>query len=547
MANRLKIVFLGGVEEIGKNMTVFEYADTAIIVDSGLGFPNGETMPGVDFLIQDISYLRTIKENIKAIFITHGHEDHIGSLAFVLKEIKVPVYGSSIAMAFSENKIVRRGNLSKYKLNVIDNHSIIKVGCFEVEFVRITHSIAGAYSLSITTPAGVVFFTGDFKIDHTPVDGKVADLARIAEIGSKGVLLLMQDSTNVERPGYSMSESKVGKSLESVFNDNKTQRIIAATFSSNIHRIQQIADCAIKQGRKIAFSGRSIINTIGIAQKLGEIFIDQDNVVDVTNTKNIPDHKLCIIATGTQGEETSALTRMSTDGFKNIIIGENDTIILSASPIPGNERSIHFVMNNLAKKGASLIYESLSEIHASGHACMEELKLMMALTKPKYFIPVHGEYRHLKKHAELAELMGIPKANIYIPELGSAIDVSKGGIRKLPSVQAGAVMLVGDIESDEEHIVERKKLAEDGIVIVALSLSRIGEPKLDIDIISKGLTVQSAIEDEILATLQTKFSAGEYRNMIQEDVSQLARKIITKIFYAKQKRCPVIIPIVMLE
>lgn len=547
MANRLKIVFLGGVEEIGKNMTLFEYGDSAIIVDAGLGFPNSETMPGVDFLIPDISYLRSIKNKIKAIFITHGHEDHIGALPFVLKEIKVPVYGSPIALAFIDGKLARQKQSDKYKLNVIDNRSVIKIGDFLVEFVRVTHSIAGSFSLSITTPDGVVFLTGDFKIDHTPVDGKVADLTRIAAIGEKGVLLLMQDSTNVERPGYSMSESKVGKSLESVFNDNKGKRIIVATFASNIHRIKQIIDCALKQGRRIVLSGRSILNTVSIAQKLGEIKLDPETVVDISNTKKIPDDRICIIATGTQGETFSALTRMSLDGFRNIIIGENDTVILSASPIPGNERSIHSVMNNLSKKGASLIFESLSEVHASGHACVEELKLMMALVKPKYFIPVHGEYRHLKKHAELAESMGILKANIFIPELGSSIEVNRSGIRRLPSIDAGAVMLVGDIESDEEDIFERKKMSEDGIVIVAITLSKTGKPRLEIDLTSKGLNIIPAIENEIQSTLQSRFSGGEYRNMINEDISQLARKIISKIFYAKQKRCPVIIPIVMIE
>lgn len=547
LANRLKIVFLGGVEEIGKNMTLLEYGESAIILDAGLGFPNSENMPGVDFLIPDISYVKEIKKRIKGIFITHGHEDHIGALPFVLKDINVPVYGSSIALAFLDAKINRAGGNKKYKLVQIDNGSIIQAGDFSVEFIRTTHSIAGAFSLAITSPSGVIFFTGDFKIDHTPVDGKVADLSRIAAIGSKGVLLLMQDSTNVERLGYSMSESRVGKSLESVFNDNKTKRIIVATFASNIHRIKQIVDCALKQGRRIVLSGRSVLNTVAIAQKLGEIKLDPEMLIDINNTKKIPDDRICIIATGTQGEPSSALTRMSLDGFKNVSIGENDTVILSASPIPGNERSIHNVMNNLSKKGASLVYESLSEVHASGHACVEELKLMIALVKPTYFIPVHGEFRHLKKHAELAESMGIPRPNMFLPELGSCIEVSRGGIRILPSIDAGAVMLVGDIESDEGSIIERKKMAEDGIVISAITLSKTGKPKVEIDLTSKGLNILSAIEDEIQSTLQSRFSGGEYRNMVTEELSQLTRKIISKIFYSKQKRCPVIIPIIMFE
>lgn len=546
MAKRLKIAFLGGVEEVGKNMTLFEYGDTAILVDAGLGFPDNETMPGVDFIIPDLDYLLSMKDKLKAIFITHGHEDHIGSLPFILDKINVPVYGSPISMAFVDSKIERSSKKKiKNKLISVNDGDVIKTGQFELEFVQITHSIAGSYALSIKTPLGVVFHTGDFKIDHTPVNGKTANLSRIAAIGEAGVLLLMSDSTNATKPGYSMSESKVGDSLDGVFNENRKQRIIVATFSSNIHRIKQIMDCAKKYGRKVGFSGRSLQNTMEIAKKLGEIKFDPESIVDPT--AKIPAQRLCLIATGTQGETMSALSRMSSDTYKGIKICENDTIIISASSIPGNARSIFRVLNNLTKRGANVIYESLSEVHASGHAYQEELKLMLALTKPKYFIPVHGEFRHMTSHAKIAQQMGVLKSNIFLPELGSVISIDKSGIRSLPSVDATGIMLVGDRESGEEEIIERKKMAEEGIVIIAITLSRTGKPNMEIDLTCKGVTIPNDLESEIYATLNTHFSNGLYKNMVPQDISKVARKLTTKLFFQKIKRSPMIIPVVMLE
>jgi ribonuclease J len=546
VAKRLQIAFLGGVEEVGKNMTLLEYGETAILVDAGLGFPDSETMPGIDFIIPDLDYLISIKDKIKGIFITHGHEDHIGSLPFVLQEINVPVYGSAISVAFADNKIERRSKKKiKQKFITVENGDVIKTGPFEVEFIRVTHSIAGAYALSISTPAGIVFMTGDFKIDHTPVDGKRADLSKIAAIGEKGVLLLMSDSTNATKPGYSMSESKVGESLDEIFNANRTKRIIVATFASNIHRIRQIIECSSKYSRKIAFGGRSLQTTMEIARKLGEIKFDDEMLVETTT--KIPDERICLIVTGTQGEEMSALSRMSSDTYKGIRIDENDTIIISASSIPGNEKSIIKVINNLSKRGANVIYESLSEVHASGHAYQEELKLMFALTKPAYFIPVHGEFRHMKAHAELALQMGMLKANIYIPELGDVISVNRAGIKKLPSIEAKGVMLIGDRESESGEIIERKKMSEEGIVIIAITISGGTKPDMRIDLISKGVTIPEKLEDDIYSTLYTHFGNVGYKDMVPSEISKVARRLITKLFYSRNKRSPMVIPVVMVE
>lgn len=546
MANQLKLIFLGGVGEIGKNMTALEYGDTLIVIDGGMSFPDPETMPGIDVIIPDYEYLLKNKHKLKAIFVTHGHEDHIGGLPYLLRDVPTPVYGSNIAMAFLEHKI-KKNKFKEAKTNVIKDGEIIEVGPFKVEFVRVTHSIAGAYAISITTPKGVIFFTGDFKIDHTPVDGRKIDLARIAEIGTKGVLLMLQESTNVERRGYSMSESKVGESLDNLFNENRGSRIIVATFASNIHRVQQIINCAIKYGRKVAFSGRSMLNTVEIAQKIKELKIPEDRIVDIEKISQVPYDRLCIIATGTQGEPESALTRMSQDEFKRVAICETDTVILSASPIPGNERPIYQVINNLCKKGAKVVYEALSEVHASGHAYQEELKMMLALVRPRYFIPVHGEYRHLKKHAELAEKMGILRANVLIPELGFCVSVSKAGLKQLPTVKSGSVFLVGDTESEAEDMQIRKHLAEEGIVIALVTVSASGKPQGELDIITKGAVIPDNVIQELKDAIQYKLAGGEYRELNQEARQKLIRKTMSKIFYNKMKRCPIIMPIIIEE
>ena len=536
---KLKLMFFGGVGEIGKNMTALEYDDTIIVVDAGMAFPDNEINPGIDCVIPDYTYFNENRSKVKAVFLTHAHEDHLGGLPYFLKDIPVPVYASDMSNAFLENKLKRNGFEAADCKNVSDGESV-KVGPFNVEFVAVTHSVAGSFALSVGTPKGVVFFTGDFKIDHTPVDGRHMNLERIAEIGKHGVLLLLQDSTNVERPGYTMSESSVGKSLDNVFRDNVGRRIIVATFASNIHRVQQIINVAVKYSRRVAFSGTSMQYMTEIAKKLNALSLTPDRVVELDKINQIPDDRLCIIATGTQGEPESALTRMANDDFKKVVIGENDTVILSASTIPGNERSIYKVINNLCKKGANVIYESLYEVHSSGHACREELKMMFALIKPKYFIPVHGEYRHLKKHAELAELMGIPSSNIMIPELGFSVEVSRSGLKRLPDVKAGAVMLVGDTEAGETMMTDRRKLASEGVVIAVVNVQ-----EKSVDIMVKGLNLTEKFSDELKNAVLYKLAGGDFEDLTVEEADKTVRKTMTKLFYKTLRHCPLIVPVII--
>ncbi len=544
--SKLKLIFLGGVGEIGKNMYALEYGDHILVVDSGMSFPDSELMPGIDYVIPDYNYLVANKSKIRGIVLTHGHEDHIGALPFLLKEIEAPLYGSNLTLALVEHKL-KEHKIRGVKTYVAKDREAFTIGCFRVEFVRVTHSIAGAFALSIETPQGVVFFTGDFKIDHTPVDGKTIDLARIAEIGTRGVLLMLQDSTNVERDGFSMSERRVGQSLENIFSQNMHKRLIIATFASNIHRVQQIINCALKYNRKIAFSGRSMINIAEIAAKIKELNYPADSVVDIEKIGGIPYDRLCIISTGTQGEQDSALARMAQDDFKRVTISSTDTVVLSSSPIPGNEKGIYKVINNLCRKGADVIYQSLTDVHVSGHACREELKMMMALVKPKYFIPIHGEYRHLKQHAELGMRMGIPKANILIPELGNVIEVSKAGLKKLEPVRAGSVMLDGSAASDNVDMVvrDRLQLAEDGFVVAIVIVSATGEPTVTPNIVMRGISVPDNVYDDMKDTIVNRLRDGSYRELDGAELNRTVRKLLAKILFNRLKKRPMIVPVIV--
>jgi len=547
MAKKLKIGFLGGVGEIGKNMTFFEYDDDIIIVDAGLSFPNIEEMPGIDYVIPDFTYIVRNAQKVRALFVTHGHEDHIGAIPFLLKEVNIPVYGSALALGLLNNKLAEE-HIKKPKLHTVEDRQTVTAGKFSVEFVRVTHSIAGSYALSITTPKGVVFMTGDFKIDHTPIDGHTTDLARIAEIGTKGVLLLMMDSTNVERTGYSMSEKNVFKALDSQFEQNRGKRIIVATFASNIHRVQQIIDCAVKHGRRVAFSGRSMIKIAETAKTLGYLKYDDDVVVDIEKISKVPYDRICIISTGTQGEPSSALTRMSNDDFKKVTITDLDTVILSSSPIPGNERGIYNVINKLCQKGARVVYQALSEIHVSGHACREELKLMFSLLRPKYFIPVHGEYRHQVMHRDLAIAMGIAPSHIFIPELGQVIEADKSGLKRGNNVPAGSAMLDGSMMAENSDLLlrDRKLLGVDGflIAIVTTEPDDSGEPIAPI-IITRGINVNDAFSEELKNDIMAEIVHGTFAETDINNGKQYLRKLLAKKISAKIKKRPMIIPIIM--
>lgn len=542
MAKRLRISFLGGVGEIGKNMTVFEYGEDMIIVDAGLTFPDGEDTPGVEAVIPDYGYVKTNASKVKGIFITHGHEDHIGALPYVLKDIKAPVYGSNLALGLLDSKLTE-AKLKGAKLHTVSDRQVVKAGVFTVEFVRVTHSIAGSYALCITCPKGVVFVTGDFKIDHTPIDGKCTDLTRIAEIGQKGVLLLMMDSTNVERNGYAMSEKNVFKALEAQFNANEGKRIIVATFASNIHRVQQIINCAIAHSRKVAFSGRSMIKIAEIARTLGELKYPDESVVDIEKIGKVPYDRLCIISTGTQGEHGSALTRMSNDDFKKVKISDLDSVIFSSSAIPGNEKPIYNVINKLSKHGANVIYQALSEIHVSGHACKEELKLMFSLVKPKYFIPMHGEYRHLMQHKELALEMGMGESNIFLPEIGYCIDIDKSGIRRQQDVHSGRLFVDrNNVLSDSEQLLtERKIMGMDGCVMVIVKITLTDGFATEPIIITRGINIDDKLSGEIKNDIMAGLASGDYEQMGADEARIRIKKTVAKKIQKRLERRPIIV------
>ncbi len=542
----LKVRFLGGVGEIGKNMTALEYGNDIIVIDAGLTFPS-DSMPGVDLVIPDVSYLEQNKKKIKGIIITHGHEDHIGSLPYVMREINAPIFGTKLTLTLIENKL-REQRLNDVSLNCIKSGSVLKLGCFSIEFINVNHSIAGAVALSITTPVGVVFHSGDFKIDFTPVSGDTMDLKRIAKIGEEGVLLLMADSTNIEIDGFTMSESVVKDTLDHVFSNNLTRRLIIATFASNVHRLQQILDLAVKYKRKVAFSGRSMINIAEAAAKIGELNIPKNLIIDVEKIGNYKDEQVLVVSTGTQGEPMSALTRMACGEFNKVIIGKNDTVVISASVIPGNEKMIYGVINNLYRLGAEVIYESLEPIHVSGHACQGELKMLHTLIRPKFFIPVHGEYRHLKKHAKLAQNLGMKERNILIAEIGDTAEITKSEIKHGEKIQAGARFVdgVGIDDADSYVLRDRRHLSLDGLVVIVAGVDELSAQLTSLEIIAKGLVLTDEMLSEAKNNLTATLNRIDLRTVRDEtELSGIIRRSIKNYLFKATKKNPMILPVVM--
>ena len=542
----LKVRFLGGVGEIGKNMTALEFGKDIIVIDAGLTFP-GDNMPGVDLVIPDVSYLVENKSRIRGIVITHGHEDHIGGLPYILKDVSAPIFGTKLTLTLIENKL-KEHRLNEVSLNCIKAGSNIKLGCFNVEFINVNHSIAGAVGLAITTPVGVVFHSGDFKIDFTPVNGETMDLGRISEIGKKGVLLLMADSTNIEIGGTTMSESVVKETLDHVFADNLKRRLIIATFASNVHRLQQILDLAVKYKRKVAFSGRSMINIAEAAAKIGELKIPEGLIIDVEKAKSFKDEQILIVSTGTQGEPMSALTRMASGEFNKVIIGTNDTVVISASVIPGNEKMIYGVINNLYRLGAEVIYESLEPIHVSGHACQDELKVLHSLVKPKFFIPVHGEYRHLKKHARLAESLGMKEGSILIADIGDTVELTSNTIKFGEKFHAGTRFVdgVGIDGADSFVLRDRIHLSEDGLVVVVVSLDERSAKLNSLEIIGKGLVFSDDMIAEAKTFVTSALERVDLRTVRDEsEVNAIIRRSIKNYIFKATKKNPMILPVVM--
>ena len=547
----IRISFLGGLNEVGKNITAFEYDGDMILVDCGLAFPD-EDMPGIDLVIPDFTYIERNIDKVKGICITHGHEDHIGSLAYLLKKVNVPVYSTRLTNGLIEGKLKEHKLLDSANLNVVSPGKKVKLGKFDVEFIHVNHSIPDAVGFAIKCDGGTVVHTGDFKIDTTPIDGDMIDIGRFSELGKEGVLCMMADSTNAERPGYTESESKVGDSFELLFRKAENRRIIVATFASNIHRVQQIINVAAKLGRKVALSGRSLENVVAIAAELGYLDVPEGILIKLDLINKYSENEIVLITTGSQGEPMSALTRMAFSDHRKVAVGPGDYVIISATPIPGNEKTVSRVVNELMKLGCEVVYEKMYDVHVSGHACREELKLMLGLVRPKYFIPVHGEQKHLLKHASLAEAMGIPSKNILIADNGVQVEICEKHIKKIATVPAGRVFVdgfgVGDVGS--VVIKDRKHLAEDGIIIVVATIDSVtGEIVSGPDVVSRGFVFVKEAEDLLSAAKDTAYETmmkcserniydwGTIKTRIRDDVS--------KLMYERTKRSPMILPILM--
>ncbi|MEY8352868.1 ribonuclease J [Lachnospiraceae bacterium 54-53] len=545
---KVKIIPLGGMEQIGMNITAFEYEDSIIVVDCGLAFPTDD-MLGIDLVIPDVSYLKQNIDKVKGFVITHGHEDHIGALPYILRDINVPVYGTKLTIGLIENKLKEHNLLKNTKRKVIKHGQSINLGCFRIEFIKTNHSIADASALAIFSPAGVILHTGDFKIDYTPVFGEPADLERFAELGKKGVLAMMCDSTNATRAGFTPSEKTVGKTFDNIFADHKNNRILVATFASNVDRVQQVINSAAKYGRKVVVEGRSMVNVIGTASELGYIDIPDGTLIDIDHLKNYPDEQTVLITTGSQGESMAALSRMASSTHKKVSIKPNDVVILSSNPIPGNEKAISKVINELSMKGAEVIYE---DTHVSGHACQEEIKLMYALVRPKYAIPVHGEYRHLMAQRNVVRAMGIPKENIIIMSSGDVVELGQESWKIVDHVQSGGILVDGLGVGDVGNIVlrDRQNLAQNGIIVVVLTLEKYSNQLLaGPDIVSRGFVyvresedlmeeARNIVNDAVADCLERHINDwGKIKNIIRDSLSDFLWK--------RMKRNPMILPIIM--
>ncbi len=543
----VKIIPLGGLEQIGMNITAIEYEDSIIVIDCGLAFPEDE-MLGIDLVIPDVTYLKENADKVKGLVVTHGHEDHIGAIPYVENEINMPIYATKLTMGLIENKLREHNNINNIKRKIVKHGQIINLGCFRIEFIRTNHSIVDAAALAIYTPAGIIVHTGDFKVDYTPVFGEVIDLPRFGELGKKGVLALMADSTNVERPGYTQSEKTVGKTFDHLFADNKDHRIIIATFASNVDRVQQIINSAYKYGRKVVVEGRSMVNIIQTATELGYINIPENTLIDIECIKNYPDEQIVLITTGSQGENMAALSRIAASIHNRVSIKPGDVVIFSSHPIPGNEKAVFKVINELEMKGAQVIFQ---DTHVSGHACQEELKLMYALTKPKYAIPVHGEYRHLKRHGELAVEMGVPKENVKIMSTGDVLEMSEDTFKITGRVPAQGILVDGLGVGDVGNIVlrDRQHLSQNGLLIIVVTLEKESNQLIaGPDIVSRGFVYvreSETLMDDCREVVQEALDLCLMRGI--SDWGKIKTSIkdsLGEFLWKRTKRSPMILPII---
>lgn len=547
---KLKIVSLGGLNEIGKNLTILEYGEDIIMVDCGMAFPD-EDLPGVDLVIPDTSYLSKNRNRVRGLIITHGHEDHIGAIPYVLRDFNVPIYGTRMTLGLLKKKLEEHRLDKKAQLNTIKPRDKFKLGCFGIEAIRVNHSIADAVAYAIRTPVGTVVMTGDFKIDFTPIQGEPIDLARFGELGKQGVLALLMDSTNAERPGYTMSERTVGQTFDSIF-ASTSKRILVATFASNVDRVQQIVNSAVKYGRKVAVSGRSMVNMVEVATELHYISVPKGTIIDLDQIDKYPPEKLVIITTGSQGEPMSALYRMAYSDHRKVEIGPGDLVIISASPIPGNEKGINNVINELYRHGVEVIHDSLRDVHVSGHACAEELKEIIALTKPKFFIPVHGEYRHLFHNKKLAESVGVPSKNIVLSEIGKVIELDNRTCKINGSVPAGRILVDGLGVGDVGNIVlrDRKHLAQDGLIVVVVTLDgNSGFVMSGPDIVSRGFVYVREAEDlmeHVREAAKRVLENCEKNNVTDwSTIKSKVKQAVSDLIFEKTKRKPMILPVIM--